>query len=52
MTNLVNQNHTIEGAKVDQSTPSMQSISTEDLLFDAVEVDDFVDLAQNKVNVC
>lgn len=37
---------------MDQSTSTVQSVSTEDLLFDAVEADDFVDLAQNKVNVC
>jgi hypothetical protein len=37
---------------VDQSIPSVQAVSAEDLLFDAVAADDFVDLAQNKVNVC
>ncbi|MFT4280652.1 hypothetical protein [Microbacterium sp.] len=29
-----------------------EQVSIEDLIFDEVELDDFVDLAKNTVNVC
>ncbi|MFL0409737.1 hypothetical protein ACH0AH_01015 [Microbacterium paludicola] len=37
---------------ITQNDVDARALKLEDLVFDAVELDDFVDTAKNKINVC